>query len=171
MVSIYINGYINQHLYASHRSFSSLSLKYLLLQQPIIVFTLLYVPFLATVLLCIWLYHSVGTLQKHKLSFFKITACTRCCQCQISVCLTKTFFQVAHASSCLLRRHKSIFRSHIGSFIIAIILKVILVMQHNSVNKTKKYKLKYWFPITYSLATPNKKDREKENTLLHADWN
>lgn len=123
-------------------------IKILVVQQPTTVFSLLHVLFLASVLLCIWLYCSVCTyLEKHKLLFFKTTACTLCWKCQISVCFTETFFfRYAHASTGLLRRHKSIFRHHIGSFISVIILKATQTRQNNSVIKTKKYKLKYWFP-------------------------
>lgn len=70
------------------------------------------------------------------------------------------FCQVALASSCLSGRHKSVPRSHIDSFITVIILKSILPMQHNSIKKPKKYKLIYWFPLTFSLAASNKWDRK-----------
>lgn len=84
---------------------------------------------------CYTLYLTVSfclhLLQKHKLLFFFFYHCLyTAASVKFLSASQRFFFQVAHASSCLLRRHKSIFRSHIGSFIIAIILKVILAMQH-----------------------------------------
>lgn len=164
LISIYINGYINQHLYTSLLIFFISIIKI-----PVTAATYYYFHFaLRTVSChCITLYLTVSfclhvLTEAQLIFFFKSLLVRFAAIAKFLSASQRHFFQVAYASNCLLRRHKSV---------TAIILKVILAMQHNSVNKTKKYKLKYWFPITYSLATPNKWDREKENTLLHADWN